>query len=96
MKISILQWNIWGLEDINNISKFLNTNKVDIICLQELTINYPKQTIKNTPRYLANKLKYNYFYKGMPISIENGKKMWLANGIFTKYPIFKKKVLLDT
>lgn len=85
-----MQWNIWGSEDIKNINKFLLANKADIICLQELTINYPKQTIKNTPRFLANQLRYNYFYKGMPIP-SDGKKLWLANGIFSKFPILKKR-----
>ena len=60
MKISILQWNIWGVEDIHNICKFLKENPADIFCLQELTVNYPKQTVKNTPNYLSKELGLNH------------------------------------
>lgn len=35
-KLSILQWNVWYLEDIKNTAQFLSENKADVICLQEL------------------------------------------------------------
>jgi endonuclease/exonuclease/phosphatase family metal-dependent hydrolase len=90
MKISILQWNIWGVEDIHNICKFLKENPADIFCLQELTVNYPKQTVKNTPNYLSKELGLNHFYKEVPIESIDGEKMWLANGVFCKPPMIKK------
>jgi hypothetical protein len=72
MPVSILQWNIWCDEDIKNICLFLINHPADIICLQELTINYSKQNIKNVPDYLAKGLVLNYFYKKLPIQSTEG------------------------
>lgn len=87
MKLSILQWNIWYLEDIKNVASFLQQNKADIICLQELTIDHPKQTVADTPAYVAEQLGYHYFHKELPIEGTDGNKYMIANGIFSRYPI---------
>lgn len=92
MKISILQWNIWCDEDVRNNLKFLKDNRTDVICLQELTINYPKQYVKNSPEYIANGLVYNGHWQELPIESVSGGKLMLANGIFSKFPITNKKV----
>ncbi len=87
MTISILQWNIWCDEDIRNIVKFLKERKPDIICLQELTINYPNQAIKNTPAYVAEQLGYNYYHEALLIESIDGTPMMLADGIFSRFPV---------
>ena len=86
-----MQWNVWCEEDIKNTARFLENHKADIICLQELSLNYSKQAIKNTPDYIAKQLAYNYYYKETAINSSDGEKIWLANGIFSKYPITGKK-----
>ncbi len=91
MTISVLQWNIWGWEDIRNIVKFLKSHQADIICLQELTVDNPDQIIKNTPPYVAEQLGYNYFYKELPIESTDGQKIMLANGIYSRFPITKSR-----
>jgi endonuclease/exonuclease/phosphatase family metal-dependent hydrolase len=92
MKISILQWNIWCDEDVRNSLEFLKQNKADIICLQEMTLNYPNQTIKNSPEYIARGLGYIFHYQELPIESINGGKLMLANGIFSRFSISKKKI----
>ncbi len=87
MKLSILQWNVWYKEVIYNIAKFLKQNPADIVCLQELTINAPDQTEHHTPSYIAAELGFNYHCKELPIESTDGKKMMLANGIFSRFPI---------
>jgi endonuclease/exonuclease/phosphatase family metal-dependent hydrolase len=87
MIVSILQWNIWCDEDIANIARFLAQNRSDIICLQEMTINYPKQKIKNAPEFIAKQIGYGSFYKELPIESTDGGKLMLANGIFSHFPI---------
>lgn len=91
MNISLLQWNIWYKEDIKKITDFLKKQKADIICLQELTINSKDQSIKDTPKYIAEQLGYNYYCKELPLEATDGTKMMLANGIFSRFPIIEKK-----
>lgn len=90
INVSLLQWNIWYLEDINNIAKFLNENKTDIICAQELTINFDKQSYIDTPNYLAKKLGYHIYFQDISF---DGKDMKLANAILSKYPITKTRTV---
>ncbi len=91
MTFSVLQWNIWYKEDIRNIGKFLESHKADIICLQELSLNHPLQTIKDTPAYIAEQLGYNYYHKELPIESTEGEPITLANGIFSRFPITSKR-----
>lgn len=82
--ISILQWNVWYLEDIKNIAAFLKENKADIICLQELTIDFNKQDNVHAPEYVAHELGYNVHYQDITF---DGKTLKLANAIFSKYEL---------
>lgn len=91
MKISVLQWNIWYQEDIANIASFIKANKADVICLQELTLNYVGQTVIDTPKYIAEQLGYNYYCKELPIESTDGVTMMLANGIFSRFSITNKR-----
>ncbi len=91
MTISVLQWNVLFQEDIHNIVEFLKLNPADIICLQELTINYPKQTEKNTPQYVAEQLGYEYYAKEITLKKSSGESFILANGIFSRFPIVGTK-----
>lgn len=86
MKLSYLQWNVWYLEDIHNIAKYLKENPADIIALQELTVNHPGQTEADTPKYIAEQLGYNYCVGGEDFT-EDGEKRWFGNAVFSKYPI---------
>lgn len=82
--ISILQWNVWYLEDIKNITTFMKENKADIICLQELTIDFDKQNNIHTPEYIAKELGYNVHYQEITFA---DKSVKLANAIFSKYEL---------
>lgn len=89
-KLSILQWNIWYLEDIHNIADFLNINKADVICLQELTINSDKQDRIHTPNYIAERLGYHVYFQEITFA---DNEMMLANAVFSKYPITKTRTV---
>lgn len=82
--VSILQWNIWYLEDIHNIADFLSENKADVICLQELTINFDKQQNIHTPNFIAEQLGYHVYFQEITFA---DKELKLANAIFSKFPI---------
>lgn len=83
MKVSILQWNIWYKEDIQNIAEFLLAHPTDVICLQELTRDYAKQQTTDTVQYIADKLGYAYFAEAMRPNDE-----WVqCNAIFSHFPI---------
>lgn len=88
MTISVLQWNIWYKEPIENIAAFLLETKADIICLQEAMHNYPEQSTANSTKYLAEKLGYNYYEKAIEIE---GKDWLQGNALLTRFPITKQR-----
>jgi len=88
MQISVLQWNIWYKEDIRNTAKFLLKHPADVICLQELTVQDLPE-VGHTPDYIAKQLGYHHFYK--EIDVDEDKKINIANGIFSRYPIINTK-----
>lgn len=91
MKLSVLQWNTWYNEDIHNVSKLLAELNPDVICLQELTIGYPDQTVVDTPAHIAQALGYHAYHAEVPIESTDGSKITLANGIFSRFPIVDKR-----
>jgi endonuclease/exonuclease/phosphatase family metal-dependent hydrolase len=91
MNFSVLQWNIWYNEDIHDVANFLKEHPADIVCLQELTINFPNRDIKDTPAFIASQLGYNYYHHEVPIESTEGKPLTLANGIFSRFPITSQR-----
>lgn len=85
----VLQWNIWYKEKIENVLKTLREVNADIICLQELTIGHERNDGIDTPKYLADKLGFNYFYKEAQTLTRKGEEGSYGNGIFSRYPITK-------
>ena len=90
-KISLFQWNINDKTPIESIVIFLKQQQTDIICLQELTIDSRHQKIKDTPKYIADALDYDYYYGEAPIRSEKGVHTTFANGIFSRFPITFKQ-----
>lgn len=90
MKLSYLQWNVWYLEDIHNIAKYLKDNPADVIALQELTVNHPGQSENDTPKHIAEQLGYHYC-KGGEDFTEDNEERWFGNAIFSKYPIVSSR-----
>jgi endonuclease/exonuclease/phosphatase family metal-dependent hydrolase len=87
VNISILQWNVWYKEDIHNIAKFLKETNADVVCLQELTIDSPEQTVQNTVSFIAEQLGYDYAHQDITFEDDDTK---LANAVFSRFPITKK------
>ena len=86
MKLRILQWNILYKEKIENVLKLIKKINPDIICLQELTLNGKWNNYKNTARWLAKRLNYDYYF--MPYhKFKEGTIS--GNGILSRYPIKK-------
>ncbi len=82
--MKLLQWNVWYKEDIENILLQIQEINPDVICLQELTIGFDDQKVKNTIEFLSEKLGFNNYYKEMKPGTDN----WsIANSILTRYPI---------
>jgi len=91
MNLTILQWNIWVKEKPENVFRLLKRVNPDIICLQELTQNYYRTNFIDTPKYLSEKLGYNYsFATAQKWPRETGDKIQ-GNGIFSRYPIINSK-----
>jgi endonuclease/exonuclease/phosphatase family metal-dependent hydrolase len=76
MNITLLQWNTWYKEDINNKISLLKQINADIYCLQELN------ETKNEFNQIRNELNLNG-YLGLTKTDHGGQ----GNAIFTKYPI---------
>lgn len=91
MNISLLQWNVWLKEKPQNVLRLLKRINPDIICLQELSQNYYRTNFIDTPKYLSEKLGYNYaFAMAQNWPTEHGDKIQ-GNGILSKYPIVNSK-----
>lgn len=80
--LSLLQWNIWVNEDIDNVVKQLKVINSDIVCIQELSI-------LNKDRSNVYKLKelYKYIYYEVADTFNDGRSQ--CNAILSKYPIIK-------
>ncbi len=91
MKFTILQWNIWLKEKPQNILRLLKRVNPDVICLQELSQNYYRTNFIDTPKYLSEKLGYNYsFAMAQSWPTETGDKIQ-GNGILSRYPLINSK-----
>ncbi len=86
MIVKFLQWNIWYKSDIEKIASFIQRQDCDVICLQELMIDYGPQSRSDTPKYIADKLGYDYCVQ----VLHKDPSGWSqANGIFSKFKIMR-------
>ncbi len=88
MRIKLLQWNVWYLEDVINLKSLLEEVDADILCLQELTTNSDKNPSINTGSFLAEELGLNLFIKTAQ-EWKNFDKDSQDNAILTKFPLKK-------
>ena len=89
MEVSVMQWNVWFKQDIDEVVDFLKANPADIICLQELTRGYVEQTRENTWEFIAHAIGYEVHVQEIPIITPDAQ--WSqANAIFSKFPILSK------
>ncbi len=93
MPLTLLQWNIWYKENIQDIAKEIKTLSPDIANLQELTIDSQfNPDVYDTAKYVAEALDYNYWWdvaQTWPDEEVRNKKAQ-GNGIFTRFPIVEK------
>ena len=92
MRITLLQWNVWYKEKIENIVKVIKELNPDIVCLQEIDLNSQHNDYKDVPKEIAKSLRYEYFYK--PSMKFKNKKDWefLGNGIYSRFPMSRHKM----
>jgi endonuclease/exonuclease/phosphatase family metal-dependent hydrolase len=89
--IKILQWNVWYHEKCENIVKFIKETDADIVCAQELTVNFADANPGiNIPKEIAKACNYNYYFHPMTIYGTSGEQLQMGNGIFSKFPIKNK------
>lgn len=91
MKITVLQWNTWYLENVHHIAGFLAEHPADILTLQELTIGDRRQDVPNSPDFLAAALGYHAHYKDMPLETADGTTLTLASTILSKHSFVSTK-----
>jgi endonuclease/exonuclease/phosphatase family metal-dependent hydrolase len=81
---------VWYKEKIENILKLAKIVKPDVMCLQEMTLKNTLNDNKNTPKWLAKKLDFNYYFAPAHIYPELGNQE-SGNAILSRYPIIKKE-----
>jgi endonuclease/exonuclease/phosphatase family metal-dependent hydrolase len=89
--VKIMQWNIWFHENYQNIIQFINKVNPDIVCAQELTINYNGNPDVNVAEEIAKACDYKYFFHPTTIYDTEGKPGSIGNGIFSRFPIVASK-----
>jgi endonuclease/exonuclease/phosphatase family metal-dependent hydrolase len=86
--IKILQWNVWYHEKYENIVEFIKHTNADIVCCQELTVNFAEANPGiNVPDEIAKACNYNYFFHPQSIYGTGSQQVQMGNGIFSKFPI---------
>ncbi len=80
MQLKILSWNIWYDGNFEEIVKFFEVSRADIIGLQEVALNDPTRDIIT---YLK-KFGYNHVF-APALTLEDGRIV--GNAIFSKYKI---------
>jgi endonuclease/exonuclease/phosphatase family metal-dependent hydrolase len=86
--VKILQWNVWYHERCENIVNFIKHINPDIVCCQELTVNFKEANPGiNVPKEIAQACGYNYFFHPMTIYGNGNEAVQMGNGVFSKFPI---------
>ncbi|ODB95161.1 hypothetical protein A3197_17525 [Candidatus Thiodiazotropha endoloripes] len=86
MRVKILQWNIWYLEDINKIIDVIRYLDPDICCLQELSGNTQVNPGIETDSIIKERFSY-FSHVAKAQEWVGWHKDYQANGIFSKFPI---------
>jgi endonuclease/exonuclease/phosphatase family metal-dependent hydrolase len=87
-----MQWNVWYHEKYENIVSFIKHVNADIVCCQELTVNFKEVNPGiDVPAEIAKACDYQYFFQPMTIYGTNGEQVQMGNGVFSKYPIIAKE-----
>jgi endonuclease/exonuclease/phosphatase family metal-dependent hydrolase len=89
--VKIMQWSIWFHENYQNIIQFIKKVNPDIVCAQELTINYNGNPDVNVAEEIAKACDYKYFFHPTTIYDTEGKPGSIGNGIFSRFPIVASK-----
>jgi endonuclease/exonuclease/phosphatase family metal-dependent hydrolase len=89
--VKILQWNVWYYEKCENIVNFLKHTNADIVCCQELTVNFKEANPGiDVPAKIAKACNYNYYFQPTTIVGTDGEELKMGNAIFTRFPIKNK------
>jgi len=89
--IKVLQWNVWYHEKYQNIVKFIKKTDADIVCCQELTVNFKEANPGiDVAAEIAKACNYNYYFHPQTIYGADGEQVQMGNGIFSKFPISSK------
>lgn len=90
MKFSLLQWNAWTKENPEHILELLKEIQADVVCLQELNQNHPRNNYLDVPLFLSEQLEYHSFAVPAQTWPSDRGDEKLCNGIFSKYPLINK------
>jgi endonuclease/exonuclease/phosphatase family metal-dependent hydrolase len=92
MTLKIMNWNVWYSEKADNLVEFIKKINPDILCCQELTVNFEINPGVSVPDKIADDCGFKYyFFHPMTTYINNGEVIQMGNGIFSKFPITKSE-----
>jgi endonuclease/exonuclease/phosphatase family metal-dependent hydrolase len=89
--IKLMQWNVWYHEKYQNIVDFIKRSDADIVCCQELTVNFKEANPGiDVPAEIAKACGYDYYFHPMTIYGNSNESIQMGNGIFSKFPIIER------
>jgi endonuclease/exonuclease/phosphatase family metal-dependent hydrolase len=88
MRITLLQWNVWYLEKIDEILRVIAKISPDVLCLQELSTNTDANPDISTGEVIRNEFGLNAHMK-VAQTWEGWHKDSQENGIFSRFPLIE-------
>jgi endonuclease/exonuclease/phosphatase family metal-dependent hydrolase len=88
--VKILQWNVWYYEKYQNLVEFIKKTDADIVCCQELTVNFKEANPGiDVAAEIAKACNYNYYFQPVTTYNDHGEEVKQGNGIFSRFPILE-------
>lgn len=90
--LRVMTWNIWSGKNWKDIVTFIKDNKVDVMGLQEVDVNYREITeFKDICKEIANELGFYYAFAASIEKNENRELRQYGNCIISRYPVHESK-----
>ncbi len=91
MQIKFISWNIWGGRRIEEVVKFLENEKPDLVALQEVSEKEHDGSVYNDAAKIADSLNMQYYFGKAFTTDRHFPSYTLGNAVLSSYPIIESR-----